>query len=45
MVRDQKKFGNRWYRVLAAVEMFVKRYMILYFLLLHNFQTTNVNVR
>jgi len=36
---------NQLCRLLAAVKMFTKRYMMIYFLLLHNFQTTSVNAR
>ena len=36
---------NQLCRLLAAVEMFAKRYMVDYFLLLHIFQTTSVNAR
>ena len=36
---------NQLCRLLAAAEMFAKRYVMIYFLLLHIFQTTSVNAR
>jgi len=36
---------NQLCRLFAAVEVFAKRYMMIYFLLLHIFQATSVNAR